>query len=407
MRFYLSSERPRRWQTKDNVVKSFKACGIDAIGGADDHLIHCLKKGNGIPNGLYEPTKAREAAESQELAEASRDSNSKNRTRTIPAMTFTVDVGTLLPNESLLQVHFTDYRTLVAGKRAGQRFLHLATKLSEELACRRSFLVTFYTKWITYEDVTIGARRSIRYETGNQTSLAAACRELAEVIELHAVDKLSFFENTWDMPGVHVTFEAAPALKYAKNLELYSRENSMRGASDGLTIKGDTEAFMCNFAALKAIRMGFDYGIFRQFSWTFLRQESARELRLVEFPWRWPENASRSVEEFVRYCATLPRHRGGEALELRFSHTHFPGAFGRRIIELLKVSQRVLTFRMTAREYADELRLDESDYTVDVHNATTLYTSDKAGIVVEVQGRSIVIQSTAGVPHKNTEGMKK
>ncbi|KAH7703595.1 pogo transposable element with KRAB domain-like protein [Aphelenchoides avenae] len=37
--------------------------------GADDHLIHCLKEGNGIPNGQYELTKAREAAEAQELVE--------------------------------------------------------------------------------------------------------------------------------------------------------------------------------------------------------------------------------------------------------------------------------------------------------------------------------------------------
>ncbi|KAH7725595.1 Protein W02H5.4, partial [Aphelenchoides avenae] len=34
--------------TKDNVINSFKACGIGAIGGANDHLIHCLKDGNGI-----------------------------------------------------------------------------------------------------------------------------------------------------------------------------------------------------------------------------------------------------------------------------------------------------------------------------------------------------------------------
>ncbi|KAH7712575.1 hypothetical protein AAVH_20083 [Aphelenchoides avenae] len=51
-----------------NVTNSFKVCGIGAIGGADDHLIHCLKEGNGIPNGLYELIKACEAAEAQELA---------------------------------------------------------------------------------------------------------------------------------------------------------------------------------------------------------------------------------------------------------------------------------------------------------------------------------------------------
>ncbi|KAH7697254.1 pogo transposable element with KRAB domain-like protein [Aphelenchoides avenae] len=54
---------------KDNVLNSFKACGIGAIGGADDHLIHLLKEGNGIPDGLHELAKARQAAEAQELAE--------------------------------------------------------------------------------------------------------------------------------------------------------------------------------------------------------------------------------------------------------------------------------------------------------------------------------------------------
>ncbi|KAH7695893.1 Protein W02H5.4 [Aphelenchoides avenae] len=55
--------------TKDNVINSFKACGIGAIGGTDDHLIHCLKECNGVPNGLYELTKTRVATEVQELAE--------------------------------------------------------------------------------------------------------------------------------------------------------------------------------------------------------------------------------------------------------------------------------------------------------------------------------------------------
>ena len=49
--------------TNDNVIDSFKACGIKAMDGADDHLIHCLKESNGLTNGLYELTKSREATE--------------------------------------------------------------------------------------------------------------------------------------------------------------------------------------------------------------------------------------------------------------------------------------------------------------------------------------------------------
>ena len=49
--------------TNGNVIDSFKACGIGAMGGADDHLIHCLKESNGLTNGLYVLTKSREATE--------------------------------------------------------------------------------------------------------------------------------------------------------------------------------------------------------------------------------------------------------------------------------------------------------------------------------------------------------
>ncbi|KAH7712778.1 Protein W02H5.4 [Aphelenchoides avenae] len=40
--------------TKDTVINSFKVCGIGAIGGAGDHLIHYLKQGNGTPTELAE-----------------------------------------------------------------------------------------------------------------------------------------------------------------------------------------------------------------------------------------------------------------------------------------------------------------------------------------------------------------
>ncbi|KAH7714314.1 hypothetical protein AAVH_18333 [Aphelenchoides avenae] len=168
-----------------------------------------------------------------------------------------------------------------------------------------------------------------------------------------------------DMAGVYVTFEAAPALKYAENLELYSPENSIRA---GRSFAGSLHA-------------NFD---------SFISPGVGLRMRAV------PSKSS---------SATAPHFRVIKA-ERRW-HTHFSGAFGRRIIELLKDSARELTFRMTAREFADELRLDESDYIVDVHKTTTRYTSEKTGIIVEVKGRSIAIQSTAGIPHKKTEGVKK
>ncbi|KAH7708693.1 hypothetical protein AAVH_24055 [Aphelenchoides avenae] len=42
-----------------------------------------------------------------------------------------------------------------------------------------------------------------------------------------------------------------------------------------------------------------------------------------------------------------------------------------------------------------ELLPDQSEYTVDVDDETTRYTSEKSGIVVEVEESRLVIQSTA------------
>lgn len=47
----------------------------------------------------------------------------------------------------------------------------------------------------------------------------------------------------------------------------------------------------------------------------------------------------------------------------------------------------------------DELMLDESDYMVHTDGTTKRYTSEDNGIVVEVSGRSITIQSTDRDPY--------
>ncbi|KAH7678315.1 hypothetical protein AAVH_41786, partial [Aphelenchoides avenae] len=59
----------------------------------------------------------------------------------------------------------------------------------------------------------------------------------------------------------------------------------------------------------------------------------------------------------------------------------------------LKGTGREVTFRMTLR--SGELILNESHYTVDADDTITRYTSEKSGIVVEVNGRWITIQNTA------------
>ncbi|KAH7708579.1 hypothetical protein AAVH_24157 [Aphelenchoides avenae] len=232
----------------------------------------------------------------------------------------------MLPNESLLQVlHFVDYKILVLTKLSGKRFLRLVTKFAEELAHRHLFAVYFYAAYIEFDDVSIRTlTRSIRYERRNQASLGDACRELDEAIGPHSVLKLVFSENTWNMPGIGVVFEAAPSLKYAEQVALFSPNGSTYNSN----------AFMSNFAGMKSLRLRFDYGIFRHFSWTFLGQECALELRLIQLirPLIWSNDMNHSVEELVRCCATLPHLLGGQALELDFSGSYFSAAFALRII---------------------------------------------------------------------------
>ncbi|KAH7709898.1 hypothetical protein AAVH_22831 [Aphelenchoides avenae] len=241
----------------------------------------------------------------------------------------------MLPNESFLVVlHFADYKTLVLAKLAGRRFLRLATTYAEELARHRRFRVTFHTSYISYSDVTIDERpKRIRYEPVNQASLAAACQEVADVIGPHAVSNLAFSGSTMIMDGVGAVFEAAPALKYAEDVDLY-------WPGDSTSVNNDPEAFMQNFAGMKTLSLSLGFDTFRQLSWSFLRKESARELRLIKVSGCGsapPRPMDRSVEELVRCCVTLPHLQGGAPLELNgappFSKNKFTGPFGLQIIE--------------------------------------------------------------------------
>ncbi|KAH7697887.1 hypothetical protein AAVH_35026 [Aphelenchoides avenae] len=237
----------------------------------------------------------------------------------------------MLPNESLLVVlYFVDYRTLVLAKLAGAPFLRLAIRFTNELARRRRFCVTFFSSWITYEEAPMGARRSIRYERGNQPSLLSACRELNGVAGPHAVDKVMFSENTWNIPYVDVVFEAASPLKHAEDVLLNSRAGSA-------TVP-NFEAFTSNFAGMKTLRLWLDCDVFDGFSWAFLRQESARGLRLLKVSYKdsWATRADvrSSVEELVGCCGTLPHLHGGEALVLDFSENHVSSGLVLRIIEV-------------------------------------------------------------------------
>ncbi|KAH7704500.1 hypothetical protein AAVH_28306 [Aphelenchoides avenae] len=52
-----------------NVANSFKSCGNTTALSGSDSLVHCLKDGNGMPNGCYKLAQKREEAEAADLAE--------------------------------------------------------------------------------------------------------------------------------------------------------------------------------------------------------------------------------------------------------------------------------------------------------------------------------------------------
>lgn len=233
----------------------------------------------------------------------------------------------MLPNESLLHVlHFAEYETLVAAKLSGSRFLRIVAEFAEELAGRRSFEVIFYKRDIISKDLQYGAQRFIDYEPGNLPSLVAACRQVAGMIGPHAVVRLWFSEGTWNMPDASSVFKAAPVLKYAEEVVFYS--NSPAGSSEG---------FMSKFVGMKSLRLIVDNDTFLQYDWSFLRQESAHELRLIECTRLSPptDNTHLLVEEIVRYCASHPpRLQDREALVLDFTGNYLFGEFALRIIEV-------------------------------------------------------------------------
>lgn len=106
---------------------------------------------------------------------------------------------------------------------------------------------------------------------------------------------------------------------------------------DDAIIDGNFDALMHNFAAMKSLDLSLNKNAFCQVSWTFLRQECARELRLLRvdvMDLTTPEEVIRSAEELVHECATLRRLLGGEALKLDLSRNDFPRAFALRIIEV-------------------------------------------------------------------------
>ncbi|KAH7714300.1 hypothetical protein AAVH_18319 [Aphelenchoides avenae] len=294
----------------------------------------------------------------------------------------------MLPNESLLQVlHFADYKTLALVKLSGAGFLRFITKYEEELARRPSYRVTFHTACISYSDVTISERpKRIRYEPTNRQSIAGACRKLERAIGPHGVANLTFTGRTLNMYDVDAVFQAVPLLKYAEYADLYWPDSSTGGSTN-------PEAFLENFTGMKTLRLSLDFNTFRKLSWSFLRKECARKLRLIKVSGSKPPTAgsmNASVKELVRYCVSLLHLQDGEPLELDFSNNSFSGAFGVRIIELLRGTAREVTFRMWARHDDAELIRNavgaRSDYSVGAGNYMTRYASDISGILVKAKG---------------------
>ncbi|KAH7710545.1 pogo transposable element with KRAB domain-like protein [Aphelenchoides avenae] len=54
---------------EDVIIRFFKACGISTkLDGGEDALIHCLKEGTGMPDGVASLVQARQQAQAQDLS---------------------------------------------------------------------------------------------------------------------------------------------------------------------------------------------------------------------------------------------------------------------------------------------------------------------------------------------------
>lgn len=143
----------------------------------------------------------------------------------------------LIPNEAMLDVLlFADFNTLVSGKFVDRRFKGVLTANERLLAIERRFHILVANSCITYDDVLNGGRRkSMHYEHANVQSFAAACRQLAGVIDQHVVVKLTSVDSMWIVRGVDDFFRLLPALESVHAVGLNSptgrlRRHPLRGA---------------------------------------------------------------------------------------------------------------------------------------------------------------------------------
>lgn len=148
-------------------------------------------------------------------------------------------------------------RALQTRRKTFSRFLRLVVKFVEELAGRHRLEATFFITYVKYDNVTTGEARDIQYHPGNPATLAAACRQLNEVIGPHAVGSLTLTGDTWSELGVGAIFEAAPPLKYAEHVALDITTSGLRH----LNVRGNFDGLITSFSRMRSLHLWLDKDI--------------------------------------------------------------------------------------------------------------------------------------------------
>ncbi|KAH7689542.1 hypothetical protein AAVH_40459, partial [Aphelenchoides avenae] len=121
-----------------------------------------------------------------------------------------------------------------------------------------------------------------------------AVYEVASVVGLHAVTKVSIDHGDWLRLPTAWMFAMVPALEYASSLRL------RYVPPDGTPTSADyVDAFVRGFSQVQDLELA----LYRPFDWTYLRRESALKLRTLKFLVVCESQSSE--EEVLRYCAAL------------------------------------------------------------------------------------------------------
>ncbi|KAH7719162.1 hypothetical protein AAVH_13412 [Aphelenchoides avenae] len=256
------------------------------------------------------------------------------------------------PGEVLVDIaHCVDYGTLYSITIVNSQFHNVAARNAEKLAKRRNFELTFTE---TTVDLAVDG-----------SEMLSALKEVANVVGLHAVTKVSMDHGDWLRLPIAEMFAVLPALEYATSLRLHY------APPDGVTPAADyIDAFVTRFPQVQVLVLA----LYRPFDWIYLRRDSALKLRTFNVVVRCESQSSE--EEILRYCTALSRLPGSEprrfVLISRFLTDRFRQEAVERIVEVLSETQRMVTLSLPTGSH---LQLPERKFiAIEVNKDGTMAT---------------------------------